>query len=101
MGMYTLPYLKWITSKGLLYSTGNSAPPSAITCLHGAWVMWLSWCLMLCLLGPRILHRSVSWRESGLASQPEPPRPQHSSRPIVEGRMPAARLPATQTQREL
>ena len=25
MHMYTLPYLKWITSKDLLYSTGNSA----------------------------------------------------------------------------
>ena len=23
--MYTLPYLKWITNKDLLYSTGNSA----------------------------------------------------------------------------
>jgi len=22
---YTMPYLKWITSKNLLYSTGNSA----------------------------------------------------------------------------
>ena len=56
--------------------------------------MWLSWCLMLCLLGPSILHRSVSWRESGLASQPEPPCPQHSSRPMVEGRVPAARPPS-------
>ena len=25
MDMYTLPYLKWITNKDLLYSTGNSA----------------------------------------------------------------------------
>ena len=25
MGMYTLLYLKWITNKDLLYSTGNSA----------------------------------------------------------------------------
>ena len=25
MDMYTLLYLKWITSKDLLYSTGNSA----------------------------------------------------------------------------
>ena len=25
MGMYTLLYLKWITSKDLLYSTGNVA----------------------------------------------------------------------------
>ena len=24
MGLYTLLYLKWITNKGLLYSTGNS-----------------------------------------------------------------------------
>ena len=33
MGMYTLPYLKWITSKGLLYSTGNSAH-----CFVAAWM---------------------------------------------------------------
>ena len=25
MGLYTLLYFKWITSKDLLYSTGNSA----------------------------------------------------------------------------
>ena len=25
IGMYTLIYLKWITSKDLVYSTGNSA----------------------------------------------------------------------------
>ena len=29
--MYTLLYLKWITNKDLLYSTGNSAQYSVIT----------------------------------------------------------------------
>ena len=29
--MYTLLYLKWITNKDLLYSTGNSAEYSIIT----------------------------------------------------------------------
>ena len=31
MDMYTLLYLKWITNKDLLYSTGNSAQCSVIT----------------------------------------------------------------------
>ena len=29
--MYTLLYLKWVTNKDLLYSTGNSAQCSAMT----------------------------------------------------------------------
>jgi len=33
MDMYTLPYLKWITNKGLLYNTGNSDQ-----CYVDAWV---------------------------------------------------------------
>ena len=33
IGMYTLLYLKWITSKALLYSTGNSAQ-----CYVAAWM---------------------------------------------------------------
>ena len=33
MDMYTLLYLKWITNKDLLYSTGNSAQYSVITSL--------------------------------------------------------------------
>ena len=31
--MYTLPYLKWVTSKDLLYSSGNSAQ-----CYVAAWM---------------------------------------------------------------
>ena len=31
MDMYTLLYLKWMTNKGLQYSTGNSAQYSIIT----------------------------------------------------------------------
>ena len=33
MGMYTVLYLKWITNKHLLYSTGNSAQ-----CYVAAWM---------------------------------------------------------------
>ena len=33
MVMYTLLYLKWITNKDLLYSTGNSAQ-----CYVAAWI---------------------------------------------------------------
>ena len=33
MDMYTLLYLKWITNKDLLYSTGNSAE-----CYEAVWV---------------------------------------------------------------
>ena len=33
MDMHTLPYLKWITNKDLLYSTGNSAQ-----CYMTAWM---------------------------------------------------------------
>ena len=33
MGMYTLQYSKWITNRGLLYSTGNSAQ-----CYVAAWM---------------------------------------------------------------
>ena len=33
MDMYTLKYLKWITNKDLLYSTGNSA-----RCYVAAWM---------------------------------------------------------------
>ena len=32
-GMYTLLYLRWITNKDLLYSTGNSAQ-----CYMAAWM---------------------------------------------------------------
>ena len=35
MDMYTLLYLKWITNKTLLYSTGNSAQ-----CYVAAWMGW-------------------------------------------------------------
>ena len=31
IGIYTLLYLKWITNKDLLYSTGNSAQYPVIT----------------------------------------------------------------------
>ena len=35
MDLYTLLYLKWITPKDLLYSTGNCGP-----CYVVAWVGW-------------------------------------------------------------
>ena len=34
-GMYTLLYLKWITNKDLLYSTGNSAQRYVATWMGG------------------------------------------------------------------
>ena len=33
--MYTLLYLKWITNKDLLYSTGNSAQCYVAACMGG------------------------------------------------------------------
>ena len=36
MHMYTLLYLKWITNKILLYSTGNSAQYSMAAWMRGA-----------------------------------------------------------------
>ena len=45
--MYALLYLKWITSKDLLYSTGNSAQCSVVAWMRGEfgeeWIhVWLS-----------------------------------------------------------
>ena len=45
--MYTLLYLKWITNKDLLYSTGNSAQCSVVARMRGElgeeWIqVWLS-----------------------------------------------------------
>ena len=34
MDMYTLLYLKWITNKDLLYSTGNSAQCYVAACME-------------------------------------------------------------------
>ena len=47
MDMYTLLYLKWITNKALLYSTGNSAQCYAVAWMGGEfgeeWIHgWLS-----------------------------------------------------------
>ena len=48
MGMYTLRYLKWITNKDLLCSTGNSAQhyvAAWMGCGGGEWInvsVWLS-----------------------------------------------------------
>ena len=50
MDMYTLLYLKWITSKVLLYSTGNSAQ-----CYMEAWMggafggEWIHVCMYVCM----------------------------------------------------
>ena len=35
MDIYTLLYLKWITNKVLLYSTGNSAPCYVVAWMEG------------------------------------------------------------------
>ena len=47
MDMYTLLYLKWITKKDLLYSTGNSAQ-----CYVAAWMggkFWGEWIPCICV----------------------------------------------------
>ena len=52
--MYTLLYLKWITNKGLLYTTGNSAQ-----CYVVAWMGGESeeeWMHMYVWLNPFALH---------------------------------------------
>ena len=38
MDMYTLLYLKWITNKNLLYSTGNSAQCYVLAWMGGEFV---------------------------------------------------------------
>ena len=40
MDMYTLLYLKWITNKVPLYSTGHSAQCSAAAGMGGVWGEW-------------------------------------------------------------
>ena len=58
MDIYTLLYLKWITNKDLLSSTGNSAP-----CYVAAWMggefggEWIHVCVWL---SPFIVHLKLS-----------------------------------------
>ena len=67
--MYTLLYLKWITNKDLVYSTGNSAQ-----CYIAAWmggefgVEWLhvcvcGWVALLCTWN---YHNIVNWLYSNI-----------------------------------
>ena len=57
MDMYTLLYLKWITNKDVLYSTGNSAQ-----CYVAAWMGREFESVDTCLriLGPFAVHSKLS-----------------------------------------
>ena len=64
MDRYTLLYLKWITNKDLLYSTGNSAQ-----CHVAAWIggeiegecIHVYVCLSPCAVLLRLNHNIVNW----------------------------------------
>ena len=58
MDMYTLLYLKWITNKDLLYSTGNSAQ-----CYMSAWMrveFGGEWTHVYVWLSPSGVHLKLS-----------------------------------------
>ena len=58
MDMYTLLYLKWITNKDLLYSTGNSAQ-----CYVAAWMageFGREWIHVYVWVNPFAVHLKVS-----------------------------------------
>ena len=58
MDMYTLLYLKWITNKNLLYSTGNSAQ-----CYVAAWMVAEfggEWIYEYVCLSPCAVHLKLS-----------------------------------------
>ena len=58
MDMYTLPYLKWISNKGLLRSTGNSAQ-----CYVTAWMggeFGGEWIHVYVWLSPFAVHLKLS-----------------------------------------
>ena len=58
MDMYTLLYLKWISNKGLLCSTGNSAQ-----CYVAAWMggeFGGEWILVYAWLNPFAVHLKLS-----------------------------------------
>ena len=56
--IYTLLYLKWITNRGLLYSTGNSAQCSVAAWMGeefgGEWIHVYAW------LSPCAVHLKLS-----------------------------------------
>ena len=58
MGLYTLLYLKWITNKGLLYSTGNSGQ-----CYVAGWMggeFGGEWIHVYVRLSPFAVHLKLS-----------------------------------------
>ena len=58
MDMYSLLYLKWITSEDLLYSTENSAQ-----CYVAAWMrgeFWEEWIHIGVWLSPLAVHLKLS-----------------------------------------
>ena len=67
MDMYILLYLKWITNKDLLYSTGNSAQ-----CYVAAWVggeFGGEWMHVYVWLSPFAVHLKLSQRCSSAILQ--------------------------------
>ena len=56
VNMYTLLYLKWITNKALLYSTGNSVVWGSLDG-RGVWGEWIYVCLWL---SPFVMHLKLS-----------------------------------------
>ena len=58
MDMNTLLYLKWITNKNLLYSTGNSAQCYVAACIEGKFGR--EWILVYVWLSPFAVHLKLS-----------------------------------------
>jgi len=58
MDMYTLLYLKWITNKDLLHSTGNSAQCSVAAWMEGEFVG--EWIHAYIWLSPFAVHLKLS-----------------------------------------
>ena len=58
MDMYTLLYLKWITNRDLLYSSGNSAQCYVAAWMEGEFVG--EWIHVYVWLGPFAVHLKLS-----------------------------------------
>ena len=65
MDVYTLLYLKWITYKDLLYSTGNSAQRYVVVRMgaefKGEWIYVYVWLSSLCCPPETIITLLISY----------------------------------------